>query len=304
MEWKLLKSLQLSNIMFSSSENRLDFGSIQKLKIYFLFLDEERKSLMDNYHIACPLQKKSPLSSTVSNRITEPDYVSLVHSSCGFSHNKLTLSSASNIKVPHHSIGVCVRPFNGQDFNDIKIKQLQTWLEYYRLMSVTHVHLYVSGFDEVKYTKLKDKISHLASLREWGRIVENVEEVTSNEAAMNDCLYNNMNSREYTIVVNYDQLPILSDNTQDMYHVLKKIHSELEVSHGIKIESTEIQSPPTLVLYTKSILTTAAGYFVPLNKNIAFNILNKEDIIMTTLDKAKIHPATRDLLTMASKLTQ
>ena len=87
---------------------------------------------MDNLHYACPI---SETSLTYKSRSTI-SLVSLTSSSCGYSHNKISIDVPPGVAAVPNLVALCVRPIGGRRdiSSNAKLREFISWLGTYAIL--------------------------------------------------------------------------------------------------------------------------------------------------------------------------
>ena len=198
--------------------------------------------------VICPL--KAHTTSSNSKEKLVPDSISIlpITSSDLKVTNRLPVINSQNggtgtYQVNKTDVGVCVKPIH---FYYNKTLELIEFIELNKLLGVTKFTFYNHTMsDEVQcvleYYKNEED---LVSVMSWDLKVDSQTEIRTEGlfAALNDCLYRNMNDFHYLMLIDFDEfvIPHMNDSIPDMLEYLNS--NSVVTKNGRKLAHPKLTS--------------------------------------------------------------
>lgn len=234
---------------------------------------------------ACPIRQND-----------SPKEVSLVSSSCGYSHNKQIAKSLNvqEVVAPPWQICICVRPLNRTRYPNLKnIHKVAQWIENWRMVGADQLYMY--------HGDIAATIKHLLKVYEkealpfvhttdWSAIMNNVDPIVGDEAAINYCLYEHMMKCRHILVTSFDEVLLFGTKHKDLKGLLKDtfLQDNMQESGGFRItsvgSSSDREAHPSILMKSQAVLATASNYFIPLSGHPHFKVLGWQDVLTVPLN--------------------
>lgn len=228
------------------------------------------------------------LACAIHYDILEDD-ISLTTKQCGFSHNVLNMQRMNfsrGTMVPARDIGICVRPFSIPNHADPEIfyNNFALWLEYLRHIGADKVHLYIN---EVKpqMKRILDfyeqETFSILSTVQWSNVSESTEQVVSDEAAVNHCIYQNMATYEYILTLSLNEWLVFSGKFENLKQLVRNEDFEAKMAAygGYRIRSAFENERQMYIVKPKLFLGSAARHFIALTGRPSFHVLETIDVM-------------------------
>ncbi|ELU03754.1 hypothetical protein CAPTEDRAFT_192321 [Capitella teleta] len=257
------------------------------------YIDEhDRKSLMNVMSLACAVRYDDT-----------PDEVSLTTKQCGFSHNVLpvrSLNVSRGVMIPSRDVGICVRPFTMSALEKAAMtpEHLALWLEYLRLLRADKVHIYTSVLDD-RFSKVlkfyQQESFSIADLVDWKAADEQLDEVVSDEAAINHCIYNQLTAYDNIIVMSVEEWLVFSGKFHDLKELVRhpEFRAKRDAFGGFRIRSPLELKRQMYIVNPMKILGSAARHFVALSGKPSFRVLETTDLLAVQYKDRKLSDSFR-----------
>ena len=198
--------------------------------------------------VICPL--KSPISPG-SNEEFIPNAVSILPkmSTTNAIHtNRLPVLNYQNggtgtYQVNKTDIGVCVKPIH---FHYNKTYELIEFIELNKILGVTKFTFYNHTMSDDVSCVLNYYMNqeNVVSVKPWNLEVDSQTEIRTEGlfAALNDCLYRNMNDFHYLMLIDFDEfiIPHMNDSIPDMLEYLNS--KKVVMKNGRKLTHPKLTS--------------------------------------------------------------
>eukprot|EP00090_Calanus_glacialis_P008335 TRINITY_DN16646_c0_g1_i9.p1 TRINITY_DN16646_c0_g1~~TRINITY_DN16646_c0_g1_i9.p1 ORF type:complete len:556 (-),score=113.80 TRINITY_DN16646_c0_g1_i9:55-1611(-) len=173
-----------------------------------------------------------------------PKSVSILSKTNWSASNQLPVHySSSGIHGPSNtsSIGVCVKPIH---FKYNKTLEILQFIELNRILGVTRFTLYNNSMSEEVSCLLSDYIKEgVVEVLPWKLDMDSQKEIRTEGlfAALNDCLYRNMNSFKYLMMIDLDELIIPYQN-MTLVNMLTDLGTRDLIQAGKAVSPSQVSS--------------------------------------------------------------